>query len=1014
MTPKLPTGLLLALLLSASPAAARGGDPAAGAGMGPDGAAEEDDGAAAEDGSQDDGDAQDAGTGKGGGTAGDEGEGSDDEEPTPRSAKDRAGPRLAPRTVPSRAPVRAPGPVAPGAGPGASDAASGEPVAPTPVRPDRSPAPAGGPAAAGDDDATQGDDDDGGPGPWAGDEDAPAPASQAEAPRRSVEPLPSDANLKISINYDDVEIKDIIKDFAYKTGRNFLVDGGISGKITIHAPHAVGVDDAYEAFIIALDSAGYTTVVEARFSSGPNKGKPMLTRILGTDAAKSEPLELMDGERALPPTAHLVTRLVQLENVSADEMSRVIQKWISKDGDMVAYAPSNTLIITDSANNIRRIAELIQELDISAPRQKLEVIEIQHAEAQAVLSIIQEIYGTDAAGRSSGSSTSTTGRTASQRGAAARDRKTTTGGTTAGATSAVGEESSFIGKMIADERTNSIIVLATEKSLVEIRDLIARIDYEVDPFAQADIHVIYLEYAKAEELSSTLNSLIQQSNTRTTQRTTGSSARGGAASRSSSAAEGAAEKAPSVQGGQPGSLGGNFAGEVRVTHDVPTNALVVTAGRDDYSRLKRVVELLDIPRKQVFVETVIMEVSDQKVKDNGVSWHGGLAGETNSDQPVSMIGARGGTSISPAASLLDGSLLAGLGLGIFGEAIKIPVPGVEGGMEIPAFGVVLRFLQEDSATNVLSSPNILTLDNEEATIEIGETVPFPTSSYLGSLASAATAATSSLGYGGYPSISYSREDVGILLRLTPQINESDWVTLDVLQEISEVKEGSTSDSASSGGPTTTKRSAETHVSVRSNQTVVIGGLMQEVETESESKIPILGDIPLIGGLFRNKRKTVRKTNLLIFLTPHVIDGPEDLQEIYTVKMLQREEFMRRFYGKTPEQQIEELNALIRYSMNLPGQPPVYSESAGGGRPDVSIEGVTEPISDEELRRAIRGLDDTSGSVLITPQGEVGIEPDEEDDGEPDEGGEQDGSDPSDGGDGEDPASDGDVPEEQPE
>ena len=245
---------------------------------------------------------------------------------------------------------------------------------------------------------------------------------------------------------------------------------------------------------------------------------------------------------------------------------------------------------------------------------------------------------------------------------------------------------------------------------------------------------------------------------------------------------------------------------------------------------------------------------------------------------------------------------------------------------------------------------------------------------MGGLASAAGGAAGLGGLGGLPSISFTRQDVGIILRVTPQISESEYVTLDVYQEISEVKEGSSSDSASSGGPTTTKRSAETRVAVRSNQTVVIGGLMQEVETESESKVPILGDIPLIGALFRNKRKTKRKTNLLIFLTPHVIDSPEDLQEIYKVKMLQREEFMRRFYGKSRKDQLAELDKLVRFSMNLPDTPSVYSSPPE--EPAASRYSDPQTIDDDELRNAIDSLEDAGGATLITPDGEIDIDSDE--------------------------------------
>lgn len=786
-------------------------------------------------------------------------------------------------------------------------------------------------------------------------------ATAAPAERKVLAPFPKDT--LITIDYDGVELKDIIKDFAEKTGRNFLLDAKVSGKVTIISPKMVTVEAAYEAFIAAMDAAGFTTVVLVRDS----KGNPVLTRIMDAKDARSEPIQIYkNGSSAPKGTSQLITRLVQLQNVAADEISKVVQGMISPYGDMIAYAPANTLIITDSAVNITRIVELISELDVSAPRQKLEVVQVRFAEAAKLVDIITQLYGTaESAKKSSGSAAT-----------AAKDRvRRRTGDKEATAPAAaslesVGEETTFIGKMIADERTNSIIVLATEKAISEIKDLIAELDYEVDPAAQADIQVVYLEHAKAEELSQTLNSLIQTTNQRQAQRrTAGGNAANNATARGGAAERGDNDGARGGNAGAPGELGGNFQGEVRIAHDVPTNSLVITAGRDDFRRLRRVIDMLDIARKQVFVETVIMEVSDTRRKDAGVSWHGGVPGK--GEVPVNGIFARGSDSVSLASSLLDGSMLAGIAAGIFGNSINIPIPGIDGGFEIPMFGLVLHALQEDTSTNVLSAPNILTMDNEEATIEVGETVPFPTGglgglSGLSGLAGAAGISGLS-GLGGLSSLSYTREDVGIILRLTPQVGENDNVILDIYQEISEVKEGSAAANGG-GGPTTTKRSAETHVAVRSNQTIVIGGLMQEVETENEGKVPILGDIPLIGALFRNKAKTKRKTNLLIFLTPHVIDEAEDLQEIYQVKMLQRQEFMRRFYGKTPEEQRAQLNELIRYSMNLPDEPSAFRHQEPKPKYEPESEDGEEELSEEEaeaLREALAG----QGGTLITPDGE---------------------------------------------
>jgi general secretion pathway protein D len=788
-----------------------------------------------------------------------------------------------------------------------------------------------------------------------------AEISTEERASKSVKAIPDDT--MVWVNYDNAELKDVIKDMAEKTHRNFLVDPKISGKITLISPQQVTMKTAYAAFVHALDQAGYAIIVLERYpkldSKGnphPFAGTPSLSRILSAKAAMTENLEIRLDGRPRASGGQLVTQLVTLESVSADEVSKIISNMISSDGNLITYQPTNTLIITDSANNIRRLMKLIRELDISAPKQELDIIKILHAEAQRVVDIINELYGTAATG-STTSKTSTASDAAARRAErrkARRDKtkKTTTTKAKSGTRTNVGAEPSFIGKMIADERTNSIIVMATKKALVEIRDLVKRIDYETDPRAQADIRVIYLSHAKAEELAQTLNNLLQASNARnqTSRRTTNTSSRNNRKTETSARANAAGS-----------ATSGNFTGDVRIAHDVATNSLVVTAGRDDFRRLRHVIDMLDIPRKQVFVETVIMEISDTIRDDEGVSWHGGIPGDTSSVLGApSVIAARGSQSVNLGASLLDGSLLSGLALGIFGSAINLPIPGVEGGLSIPAFGLVIRALQEDTSTNVLSAPSLLTLDNKEASIEIGETVPFPTGGVLGGLGGAAG------GLGGFPSVSFTREDVGIILRITPQVNDNGYVTMEIYQEISEVKEGSTADTLASGGPTTTKRSAETTVSVKSNQTIVIGGLMQEVESVNESKVPILGDIPLIGFLFRNKAKTKRKTNLLIFLTPHIIERPEDLQEVYRIKMLQRQEFMRRFYGKTKAEQREELNKLIRYSMNLPGQPSEYSDRGSGIT--VVPDSGSVPVSDEALLRILDGEDDQE--LLITPDGEM--------------------------------------------
>jgi len=292
-------------------------------------------------------------------------------------------------------------------------------------------------------------------------------------------------------------------------------------------------------------------------------------------------------------------------------------------------------------------------------------------------------------------------------------------------------------------------------------------------------------------------------------------------------------------------------------------------------------------------------------------------------------------------------LLSGLAMGVFGEMVDVTVSDGAGGttdLSVPSFGIALNALQSNSLVNILSTPNVLTLDNEEASISVGRNIPVPTSTSFDS--------------NNNPIVSYQREDVGIQLTVTPQINESNFVTLEVSQEVSEIEEDS-SGLDTSAGFITSQRKAETTVLVHDNQTIVLGGLIANTETFVETKIPILGDIPLIGALFRGKRETARKTNLLIVLTPHVISEPSDLEEVYRIKVAQRNEFLRRFYGKTPEQQQAEMRNLLQYSMNLVDQPSVYRTKIAADldaieTPDIDVEvGGALPV----VPLRIDGLDD---------------------------------------------------------
>ncbi|TMA17782.1 MAG: type II secretion system protein GspD, partial [Deltaproteobacteria bacterium] len=385
------------------------------------------------------------------------------------------------------------------------------------------------------------------------------------------------------------------------------------------------------------------------------------------------------------------------------------------------------------------------------------------------------------------------------------------------------------GKILADERTNKLIVIASEKSFAAVGDLLRQLDV---PTGDSAVHVYTLENAKAEDLAATLQSL------------SGS------------------KKTPA-------------AGEVKITADKNTNSLVVIAGQADWRNLVKLIERLDIARRQVFVEAVIMEVNLEDDTDFGASLHGGALRSSD----VGVLGSElGGLSSLGGVSSL--SSLSGFLAGIQGPPITVS------GVSIPSFGIVLQALQSSSDVNVISTPHVVITDNTEGEITVGQNVPFQ-AAYSPTTATSTSTVVSSLSSLYAP---IQRQNVELKLHLKPQINQGDYVRLEVDEQTEEIASVD-----KTLGPTTSKRSAKTTVVARDQETIVIGGLIQERTTRSVSKVPILGSLPILGWLFRNESTKKQKTNLLLFLTPYIIRDQSDVRRIFERKMAEREEFVRRFY-----------------------------------------------------------------------------------------------------------------------
>jgi general secretion pathway protein D len=450
-----------------------------------------------------------------------------------------------------------------------------------------------------------------------------------------------------------------------------------------------------------------------------------------------------------------------------------------------------------------------------------------------------------------------------------------------------------VSKIIAEERTNKLIVIAGGKSFGRVMDLIKQLDV---PSGDGGVHVYYLENAKAEEVASTLQSLAQG--------TSGAKRRGGGGP------PGIPQPAvgPGGQAGQGGPVTADlFAGDVKITADKNTNSLVVIASQSDYRNMVKVVQQLDIRRRQVFVEAVIMEVNLSNDNTFGVSQHAGTVIDN-----VSFRGVKGSAPVVVGSELGGLNSLGGVGaLGTLGgflagiQGPPITVPGLN--LTIPSFAILLNALQSSSDVNVISTPHVIMTDNTEGEITVGQNVPFQAgfnpqlSSGVSQLAGAAgTTGTGTTGIGGlglglgglgslYAPI--QRQNVELRLRIKPQINESDYVRLEVDEQTEEI-----ASIDPQLGPTTSKRTAKTTVVAKDQETVVLGGLIQERTLRSISRVPLLGSLPIIGWAFRKEETKKTKTNLLLFLTPYIIRDQSDYRRIFERKMAERAEFVKRFYG----------------------------------------------------------------------------------------------------------------------
>ncbi|MFH0729265.1 MAG: type II secretion system secretin GspD [Pseudomonadota bacterium] len=626
--------------------------------------------------------------------------------------------------------------------------------------------------------------------------------NQTRAPGKSTVAASSDPVQEqfVTIDFNDVDIGVLVKFISELTGKNFVVDNQVKGKVTIISPAKISIDEAYRVFESVLEVNGFATVPAGE-----------VTKIVPMPEARSKNIEThFDAGTARTgeaPEDKTVTQLIPLKFADANEIKQLFTPLISKNSAILSYPATNTLIVTDAYSNIRRLMNILKIIDIQGIGQEISVIPLLYADAEKMVKNLQTIFRP----------------TKDPKNPASRD----------------------VVQFVSDERTNTLITMASENDTVRIKKLVEILDKET-PRGKGKIRVYYLSNATAEDLAKVLQEVPKK-------QTTGKQ-----------------------EGGKPAEAP-IVSGDVRITADKATNSLIIMADAEDYLVLEEIIRKLDIPRSMVYIESLLMEVNVTKAFNIGVKWS--VLGSTDiNGQPAGIGGAFGsGTSVGPGdffststtgtTATVSGVATNGLSLGVISSPFELNIGGQT--LTLPNLTAIANALQTDKDVRILSTPQILTTDNEEATIVVGKNIPFQTKS--------SSSANSVI---GETYTSYEYKDVGLTLKITPQINKDGQVRLKLSQELTALDGTPNPDSPK---PTTFKRSVDTMVIVQDQGTVVIGGLIDDTFSNDVTKVPCLGDVPFLGRFFRSMGQSNLKTNLYIFITPRVIKNPSEAAAIATQK-----------------------------------------------------------------------------------------------------------------------------------
>lgn len=659
-----------------------------------------------------------------------------------------------------------------------------------------------------------------------------------------------------SFDFPNADIADIVKAISELTGRNFILDPGVRGKVTIIAPSKITVAEAYKMFLSALAIHSYAIV--------PSDG---YYKIKAARQAQRDSIETFSGSY-YPNSDQMITKIIHLKYISADEVLKQFRNITTKDGDINSYSPTNSIIVSDYGSNVDRLVKIINQLDVPGFEDQIEVVPVRNAKAKDLADLIEKIVNKGQTPNRSGAG----GITSGFQGNVNRFSRP---GTSTTASSNQQGGSYFMA--FPDERTNALIVVGNKAGIQRVRRLVNQLDIGLNSSAAGGVYVYYVKHGDAEKIAQVINGVAKDANP-----TSGNSRQNSPNS----------FLPPSfLNSGAPTSESSNsaqiFGGDVKVTADKNSNSLVVVASKQDYEKVLNLLSRIDIAQDQVYVEAIITELNSNDANEWKVGYY---------QYDESGFG-KGGFNTFKDAELLSLTSLTG------GNGVIIPFAGkktvnfkqfnattgaaTSSTIQVPNILGFINFLKGQGKANILSTPRIMGLNNQDAQIKVTQKIPV-------GLQNQTTT-------GGVAQQSLQFEDAGIDLKIKPFISpSSNIIRMEITQLVSQPTKAANVPAALADQATIIgKREIKTNIVMRSEDTAVLGGLAQDQETESETKVPLLGDIPVIGWLFKSKTVSKSKTNLMVFLTPKIIRNPSDHNAILSKTLNERTEFIKNQGGLDP-------------------------------------------------------------------------------------------------------------------